>query len=429
MLDQLSSAKVFSKIDLKSGYHQIRIKPGDEWKTAFKTKEGLFEWVVMSFGLSNAPSNFMRVMNQVLRPFLNKFVVVYFDDILIYSRTQEEHLQHLRKTLEALHNNNLFANPKKCVWMTSILIFLGFKVSRNGISPEEGKIQAIQEWPKPPSITDVRSFLDLAGFYRRFIKGFSSIAAPITKILKLKNFEWSESAQQAFEKLKQCLTQAPVLALSNFEKTFEVECDASKVGIGAVLSQEKKPVAFFSEKLAGAKTNYSVYDLELYDIVKALQHWQHYLLSYEFVLYTDHQALKFVQDQNKLSSRHAKWINSLQEYSFSIVHKAGASNKVTDALRRRHGLLAAMATYTLGFEHVLETLKEDPNFGQVLEEVKRNLRDDYLLHNGYLFKGVTLCIPATSLRYLIIKEMHNQCHFGLEKTLHLVRERFFWPSM
>jgi RNase H-like domain found in reverse transcriptase len=276
------------------------------------------------------------------------------------------------------------------ILMTSILIFLGFKISGNGISPEEGKIQAIQEWSKPSTITEVRSFLGLAGFYRRFIKGFSSIVAPITKILKLKNFEWSESAQQAFEKLKQCLTQASVLALPNFEKTFEIECDASKVGIGVVLSQEKKPVVFFSEKLAGAKTNYSVYDLELYTIVKALQHWRHYLLSCKFVLYTDHQALKFMQHQNKLSSRHAKWINSLQEYSFSIVHKAGASNKVADALSRRHGLLAAMATYTLGFEHVPETLKEDSNFGQVLEEEKRSLRDDYSLHNGYLFNGVAL---------------------------------------
>jgi RNase H-like domain found in reverse transcriptase len=145
-------------------------------------------------------------------------------------------------------------------------------------------------------------------------------------------------------------------------------------------------------------------------------------MSCEFVLYTDHQALKFVQDQNKLSSRHAKWINSLQEYSFSIVHKVGASNKVADALSRRHGLLTAMATYTLGFEHVPETLKEESDFGQVLEEVKRNLRDDYSLHKGHLFKGVTLCIPAISLHYLIIKKMHNQGHFGLEKTLHFMRE-------
>ncbi|XP_071688790.1 uncharacterized protein [Rutidosis leptorrhynchoides] len=223
---------------LKKGYHQLRIRPGDEWKTAFKTKEGLYEWLVMPFGLSNAPSTFMHLMNQVLKPVIDKFVVVYFDDILIYSTSEDDHLEQLRQVLEALKNNQLYVNLKKCSFLTDKLLFLGFVVSADGIHVDDEKIKAIQDWPTPQTISEVRSFHGLATFYRRFIRDFSTIMAPITERLLKERFQWSASADQRFSLIKDKLT-APVLILPNFEKAFELETDASIVGIGAVLSQEK----------------------------------------------------------------------------------------------------------------------------------------------------------------------------------------------
>ena len=184
MLDMMAGATIFSKIDLKSGYHQIRIRPGDEWKTAFKTKDGLYEWLVMPFGLSNAPSTFMRVMTQVLRPFMGKFVVVYFDDILIYSKSKDQHLTHLEQVCTALRKESLYANLKKCSFFTDKVIFLGFVVSSEGVSADPQKIKAIVDWPEPKTIHEVRSFHGLATFYRRFIRGFSTIMAPITDCMK-----------------------------------------------------------------------------------------------------------------------------------------------------------------------------------------------------------------------------------------------------
>ena len=232
MLDELHGACLFTKIDLGSGYYQIRMKTGDEWKTAFKTKYGLYEWLVMPFGLTNAPSTFMRLMNHVLRECLGKFVVVYFDDILIYSRTIDDHVMHVRKVLEILRVEKLHANLKKCSFCMDRVNFLGFVVSSNGLEVNVEKVKAIREWPTPTNISQVRSFHRLASFYRRFIKDFSSIAAPLNEIVK-KNvgFNWGDAQEHAFNLLKDKLCDAPLLVLPNFDKTFEIECDASGIGI------------------------------------------------------------------------------------------------------------------------------------------------------------------------------------------------------
>ena len=264
MLDELSGALVFSKIDLRSGYHQMRIREGDEWKTTFKTKQGLYEWLVMPFGLCNAPSSFMRLMNEVLRPFINDFVVVYLDDIFVYSKNNEDHMIHLRKLFEKLREVKLYGKLEKCVFLNPSVVFLGYIVTGEGVRVDPEKIEAVKSWLAPTNVHEVRSFHGLASFYRRFIKNFSTIMAPITELTKKGEFEWGESAQNAFEKMKNMLCTAPILVLPDFNKVFEVECDASGVGIGAVLIQDKKPVSYFSEKLNGAKMNYSTYDREFY---------------------------------------------------------------------------------------------------------------------------------------------------------------------
>ncbi|XP_021803216.1 uncharacterized protein LOC110747330 [Prunus avium] len=248
MLDDLAGSQWFSKIELRSGYHQIRIREGDEWKTAFKTPDGLYEWLVMPFGMSNAPSTFMRVMTHVLRPYISKFLVVYFDDILIYSRSREEHLQHLRTIFLTLQKEKLYANLKKCSFLQPQVLFLGFNISAAGVSTDPAKVEAISGWPTPTTLTETRSFHGLASFYRRFIPGFSTIMAPITDCMKQGAFLWTPAAAKAFTILKQKMTQAPVLRHPDLTKVFEIACDASGVGIGGVLSQEGHPVAYFSEK-------------------------------------------------------------------------------------------------------------------------------------------------------------------------------------
>ncbi|CAM8977654.1 unnamed protein product [Rhodiola kirilowii] len=315
MLDELSGSVIFSKIDLQSGYHQIRMKEGDEWNTTFKTKFGLYEWLVMPFGLTNAPSTFMRLMNHVLRAYIGRFVVVHFDDILINSRSKEEHLDHIKQVLDVLRKEKLYANMEKCSFCTNKVVFLGYVVSGQGIEVDESKVEEIKNWPTPINVSQVRSFHGLAGFYRRFVKDFSTIAAPLNELTKKGViFKWDESQENAFLELKKRLTEAPLLVLPDFAKTFEIECDASGIGIGGVLMQERKPVAYFSEKLSGAQLNYSVYDKELYALVRALETWQHYLWPKEFVIHSDHEALKHLKSQANLNRRHAKWLNLLKPF-------------------------------------------------------------------------------------------------------------------
>ena len=231
----------------------MRIREGDEWKTAFKMGEGLYEWLVMPFGLSNAPSTFMRLMNDVLRAFAGKILVVYFDDILVYSQSLDEHRQHLRAVCAKLQQERLFANLAKCSFLNKTVAFLGFLILPAGISVDPVKTSAIHNWPAPKTIFDIRSFHGLAQFYRRFVRNFSSIAAPLTELFRHNQFAWNSDAERAFQQLKTVLVTAPILHLPDFNKLFNVAADASGVGIGAVLSQDAHPVSYFSEKLSEAK--------------------------------------------------------------------------------------------------------------------------------------------------------------------------------
>jgi hypothetical protein len=432
MFDMLSGAKIFLKIDLRSGYHQIRIRPGDEWKTAFKTKEGLYEWMVMPFGLSNAPSTFMRLMNQVLKPFIGNFFIVYFDDILIYSRNPTNHMDHVRKVLEVLRENKLFINLKKCSFMMDQLLFLGFVVSANGIRVDEEKVRVIREWPTPKTVGAVRSFHGLATFYRRFVRNFNSIVAPITECMKKGKFNWGDEAERSFSIIKEKLCTAPVLALPDFDKLFEVECDASIVGIWAVLSQEGKPVEFFSEKLGEARQKWSTYELELYVVLRALKVWEHYLIQWGFVLYTDHQALKFINSQKNLNRMHARWVSYIQRFTFSLKHKSAKLNRVADALSRRATLLITMKAEVTGFECLKELYEEDEDFGETWKRCKAGQPvSEIHIQEGYLFRGNRLCIPS-SLREQIIRELHVGGlggHLGRDKTIALVEERYYWPQL
>jgi hypothetical protein len=295
MLDELSGAAIFSKIDLCSGYHQIRMVLGDEWITAFKTKFGLYDWLVMPFGLTNA-------MNEVLRAFISKFVVVYFDDMLIYSKSNVEHLDHLCAIFIALRDAHLFGNHEKCTFCTDRVSFLGYVVTSQGIEVDESKVHAITSWPTPSMVTQVCSFLGLAGFYRRFVWDFSTIAAPLHLLTKKGvSFNWDPTHQQAIDMLKSKLTQAPLLQLPDFDKMFELECDTSGFDIGEVLLQCGKPIAFFSEKLSGPSLNYSMYDKELYALVHVLHTWQDYLWSRQFVIQSDHESLEYLKGQANLN--------------------------------------------------------------------------------------------------------------------------------
>ncbi|KAK1619641.1 hypothetical protein QYE76_025158 [Lolium multiflorum] len=365
MLDELSGAAVFSKIDLRSGYHQIRMKEGDEWKTTFKTKFGLYEWLVMPFGLTNAPSTFMRLMNHVLREFIGKFVVVYFDDILIYSRNESDHTIHIRHVLQVLRDNQLYGNLEKCTFCKDKVIFLGYVVSKHGVEVDVSKIEAIQNWPTPMNVSQVRSFHGLAGFYRRFVPNFSTIAAPLNDLTKKGVvFEWGAAQDHAFDELKRLLTSAPLLALPDFNKQFEIECDASGIGIGGVLMQEGRPIAYFSEKLSGAKLNYPIYDKELYALIRVLEVWQHYLWPKEFIIHSDHEALKYLKAQSTLHKRLAKWVEFIESFPYIIKHKKGKDNIVADALSRKNMLLTQLDVKIPGLEILCDLYATDHDFAE-----------------------------------------------------------------
>ncbi|GJU95618.1 putative reverse transcriptase domain-containing protein [Tanacetum coccineum] len=278
LFDQLQGSSVYSKIDLRSGYHQLRVREEDISKTAFRTRYGHYEFQVMPFGLTNAPAVFMDLMNRVCKPYLDKFVIVFIDDILIYSKNKQEHEEHLKIILELLKKEELYAKFSKCEFWIPKVQFLGHVIDNKGIHVDPAKIESVKDWASPKTPTEIRQFLGLAGYYRRFIEGFSKIAKPMTKLTQKKvKFEWGDKQEAAFQLLKQKLCSAPILALPEGSEDFIVYCDASKKGLGAVLMQREKVISYASRQLKIHEKNYTTHDLELGAVVFALKIWRHYL--------------------------------------------------------------------------------------------------------------------------------------------------------
>nr|AAX96295.1 retrotransposon protein, putative, Ty3-gypsy sub-class [Oryza sativa Japonica Group]ABA91783.1 retrotransposon protein, putative, Ty3-gypsy subclass [Oryza sativa Japonica Group] len=449
LFDQLKGAKVFSKIDLRSGYHQLRIREEDIPKTAFTTRYGLYECTVMSFRLTNAPAFFMNLMNKVFMEFLDKFVVVFIDDILIYSKTEEEHEQHLRLVLEKLKEHQLYAKFSKCdFWLTEVK-FLGHVITAQGVAVDPSNVESVTKWTPPKTVSQIRSFLGLAGYYRRFIENFSRIARPMTRLLKKdEKFKWTAECDKSFEELKKKLVSAPVLILPDQMKDFQVYCDASRHGLGCVLMQEGRVVAYASRQLRPHEGNYPTHDLELAAVVHALKIWRHYLIGNRCEVYTDHKSLKYIFTQPDLNLRQRRWLELIKDYDMSIHYHPGKANVVADALSRKSyctALCIEGMCEELRFVAALEarpTLVDQVRAAQVndseIAELKKNMRvgkarDFHEDEHGTIWLGERLCVPDDKeLKDLILTEAHQtqySIHPGSTKMYQDLKEKFWWVSM
>jgi hypothetical protein len=332
LLDELSGTQFFTKLDLHSCYHQIRMKDENIPKTTFQTHEGHYEFLVMPFGLCNAPSTFQSLMNHVFRPFLHNFVLVFFDDILIYSKNWTYHLTHVDRVLHLLSQHQLFLKQSKCAFGASEVEYLGHLVGKDGVRVDPKKIEAMQDWPHPKTLKRLHGFLGLTGYYHKFVKNYGKIATPLTTLLKKNSFTWTPVATQSFQTLKMAMCTTLVLVLPDFTKTFVLECDASRKGIGVVLMQEGGPLAFTNKQLSERNLGKPIYEKEMLAILHAIDLWCPYLLGQRFQIKTDHQSLKYILEQRISSPEQQKWVTKLFGYDYEIIYKKGKDNVVADVL-------------------------------------------------------------------------------------------------
>lgn len=306
ILDELAGTRYFTSLDMTAGYHQIRMGKSDEYKTAFKIHHGHYQFRVMPFGLTNAPASFQCAMNSILAPFLRKFSMVFIDNILVYSPSLEAHADHLRQVFLKLREHKFYLKRSKCTFAKTELAYLGHVISQEGVATDPSKTAAMVKWPQPTNVTELRGFLGLTGYYRKFVKHYGIIAKPLTKLLKLKHFQWNSDAETTFDRLKAAVTSTPVLALPRFDLPFLVETDACDSGMGAVLMQQDRPVAFISKAFSEKNKHLSIYEKEFLALILAVDKWRPYLQRSEFIIRTDHKSLTFLDDQQLQSDLQKK---------------------------------------------------------------------------------------------------------------------------
>jgi len=465
MLEHLGKGKIFSKLDLRSAYNLVRIKEGDEYKTAFTCKYGHFEYLVMPFGLKNAPAVFQHFINDVFEDIIGDFVYAYIDDIIIFSLDKESHIIHVKEALSRLRHAGLYAKLEKCQFFVSSIDFLGHRISSEGLSMDPNKVSSVVNWPVPTNVKELQSFLGLANYYRRFILGFAKLCQPLHHLLR-KNvtFNWSSEAQSAFNTLKSKFSSYPVLVHPNRELPFIVETDSSNFAIGAVLSQKSlsdnhiHPVAFYSRSLSPTERNYPIYDKELLAIISALENWRHFLkgASEPFVIYSDHRNLLFQKKPEKMTQRLVRWSLFLSEFNFKILYRSGSSNGKPDALSRRpdyipcsntsdnsqfsvlrpENFCTLICSNTSLYNDILSDYKNDSFYSDIcnyLESKKPPVPhqhiDKFSLSNGFLLFNNKIYTPP-NCRSSVIKICHDSPsagHFGIRKTTSLISRDFWWP--
>ncbi|KAL0303885.1 UNVERIFIED_CONTAM: Retrovirus-related Pol polyprotein from transposon.6 [Sesamum radiatum] len=440
LLDELHGAAVFSKIDLRAGYHQIRVSPEDVYKTAFRTIDGHFEFLVMPFGLTNAPSTFQAIMNDIFRPLLRRFVLVFFDDILVYSSTWSSHLCHLAQVLQLLQEHNFFAKLSKCIFGATAVDYLGHVISASGVIADPAKLRTLTDWPTPSSFTTLWAFLGLTGYYRKFVRHYASIATPLTDLLKQSVFCWTDAADAAFANLKRAMVSLPVLRLPDFALPFDVTTDASGSAIGAVLSQQQQPIAFFSKKLSDRMQAASAYDREMYAISEAVRKWRQYLLGRKFHIYTDQRSLWELLFQTIQTPAQQKWLTKLLGYDFEIRYTPGRDNRVADALSRwpePTALLLSAVTSAMPsiIEHLRAYYLQEPDGQKLVQHLlaQPHAQLTYSASTSLVMCKDIIFIPQSrGWRQALLTEFYDTAiggHSGVRAKAARLSASFYWPGL
>lgn len=454
LFDQLHGAKWFSTLDLISGYHQIPVSKEDQYKTAFVTTQGQYAWRVMPFGLTNAPSTFQMIMQDVLREYIGKFVVVYLDDVLVYSKDQEAHAQHLQLVLDKFRKVRLYVKEAKtCLFQTNIK-WLGHYINASGIQVDPEKVSTVVNWPEPQNSKETKQFLGLCSYYRNFVPKFSAIARPLHRFAAGKE-NWGSEQKNSFEQLKQQLITAPVLKPFSGTDMVRVTTDASKEAVGAVLELVDRnnkvigPVAYLSKALQSYQLNWPIREKELFAIVHALRHWKHYLKGRQFQLYTDHKSLESIMKNYELNDRLQNWVSFLMQFSFTIKYIPGETN-VADSLSR---IAIRKLTFTIGSvqesvsRRVKEGYKDDRHLSFIIEILKgerqcpadyKTIITRYRLQNSLLYYGYCegirnrLVIPYGELRLELLRMYHSSAiagHPGANRTYARLAQHYYWKGM